>query len=97
MSRPLKDSDNIARLEALRPTFVKLRDQKIRADAEVERALSDLEAIKQSARNVAGTDNEDEIRNQVTANYELNTIAVDEFEAAIIAVEAELNAIENEG
>jgi hypothetical protein len=89
----LKDSDNIARLEALRPRFARLRDQKIRADAEVERAAADLEKAKEHARKVAGTDNEDQIREQIRASYERNTKAVDEFEAVIAAVEAELSAI----
>lgn len=89
----VKDSDNIARLEALRPRYERLRDQKIRADADVERAAADLEKAREHARQVAGTDNEDEIRQQIRANYEANTKAVDEFEAIIASVEDELDAI----
>lgn len=88
-----KDSDNIARLEALRPAYERLRDQKIRADAEVERAAADLEKAKEAARRIAGTDSEDEIRTQIKANYEKNTAAVNEFEAVIASVQAELDAI----
>lgn len=89
----LRDSDNIARLERLRPRYEKLRDQKIRADAEVERAASELDKAKEHARKVAGTDDEDAIRSQIRDNYERNTQAVDEFERAMAAVEAELAAI----
>jgi len=89
----LKDSDNIARLEALRPRFEKLRDLKIRADAEVERAATELERAREHARKVAGTDDEDAIRAKIKESYERNTAAVDEFESAIAAVEAELAAI----
>lgn len=88
-----KDSDNIARLEALRPKYERLRDQKIRADADVERAAADLERAKENARRVAGTDNEDEIREQIRANYERNTVAVDEFEAIMASVQADLDAV----
>lgn len=89
----LKDSDNIARIEALRPRFERLRDQKIRADAEVDRAAAELEKAREHAIKVAGTDDENAIREQIRANYERNTAAVDEFERAIAAVEAELAAI----
>ena len=88
-----KDADNIARLEALRPRFERLKNLKIRTDADVERAEQDLKLAREQAIEVAGTDNEDEIRNQILQNYETNTKLVDEFEKSILAIEAELNAI----
>jgi len=89
----LKDSDNIARLEKLKARYEKLRDLKIRADADVERALKDHEAAKERARAIAGTDNEDEIRAKIRANYEANTKAVDEFEKILDDIEAKLTVI----
>ena len=88
-----KDADNIARLEALRPRYERLKNLKIRTDADVERAEQDLKLAREQAIEVAGTDNEDEIRNQILQNYETNTKLVDEFEKSILAIEAELNAI----
>lgn len=88
-----KDADNIARLEALRPRYERLKNMKIRTDADVERAELDLKTAREQAIAVAGTDNEDEIRNQILVNYETNTKLVDEFEQAILAIEADLSAI----
>lgn len=90
----LKDVDNIARLEQLRPRYERLRDLKIRNQAELERAEQDLLKAKEQARNIAGTDDENEIRNQIRANYQANTKAVDEFEQILNQIEYELSQIE---
>lgn len=90
-----KDSDNVARLKTLQSKFEKLRDMKIRTEADVERATADHEEAKKKAIEIAGTDNEDEIREQIRANYEENTKAVDEFEATINEIEKQLSEIGN--
>lgn len=88
-----KDADNIARLEALRPRYERLRELKIRTEGDVQRAEQDLKQAREQAIEIAGTDNEDEIRNQILVNYKQNTDLVDEFAQVIEGIEAELNAI----
>lgn len=90
----MKDSDNVARLEQLRPQYEKLRDLKIRTGAELERAEKDLETAKEQARAVAGTDNEDEIRQKIIQNYDENTKRVDEFSSILEDITAKLAAVE---
>jgi len=92
----MKDSDNIARLEAVRPKFEKFRDLKIRTKAELDRAEADLKAAKEQAIAVAGTDNEEEIRQKILQNYEENTKSVDAFLAIIEDIEAKLATVEGE-
>ena len=91
----MKDSDNIARLEKLRPRYEKFRDLKIRTSAELERAEADLKAARDQAIAVAGTDNEDEIRQKILENYKENTKRVDDFEAVLNDITSKLDAIED--
>lgn len=90
----MKDSDNIARLEELRPKYEKFRDLKIRTSAELERAEADLQAAREHAIAVAGTDNEDEIRQRILKNYEENTHRVDLLDAILTEITTKLDAIE---
>lgn len=90
----MKDSDNIARLEGLRPKYEKFRDLKIRTSAELERAEADLQAAREHAIAVAGTDNEDEIRQRILKNYEENTHRVDLLDAILTEITTKLDAIE---
>jgi BioD-like phosphotransacetylase family protein len=91
----MKDSENIARLDSLRPKYEKFRDLKIRTSAELERAEADLKAARDQAIAVAGTDNEDEIRQKILENYQENTKRVDDFEAILNDITSKLNAIED--
>lgn len=90
----MKDSDNVARLEKLRPQYENLRDLKIRTGAELDRAEKDLEAAKEQAKAIAGTDNADEIRQQILQNYDTNTQRVDEFSSILEEITAKLAAVE---
>lgn len=90
----MKDSDNVARLEELRPKYEQFRDLKIRTGAELERAEADLQTARDQAIAVAGTDNEDEIRQKILQNYEENTKRVDEFGSVLEAIASKLAAIE---
>lgn len=86
----VKDSDNLRRLEQLRPRYERLRDLRIRNAADAERAERDLADARKAAREVAGTDDLDELRGRITENYAANTAAIDEFERILTEVEAAL-------
>lgn len=90
----LKDSDNIARLEALRPKWERLRDAKIRASADVAHRSDEVRRKKELAVEAAGTEDESEIRKIIIGRYERNTVAVDAFEAAVNAAEAAMDEAE---
>lgn len=92
----MKDSDNIARLEALRPKFEKFQHLKIRTTAELERAEADLKAAREQAITIAGTDNEDEIREKILQTYNENTKRVDDFTAILNDIEKKLSEIDGE-
>jgi len=97
MSTALKDSENLARLEALKPRFERLNELRIRNAAERERAERDLEDARRSAIEIAGTDDLDELRARVIENYEHNTGLLDEFTRLIEGVEHDLNAATGQG
>jgi len=97
MSTALKDSENLARIERLRPRFERLNELRIRNAAERERAERDLEEARRSAVEVAGTDDLDELRAKITENYEENTRALDEFERVIAGIESALDAVNGQG
>jgi BioD-like phosphotransacetylase family protein len=61
----------------------------------LERAEADLKAARDQAIAVAGTDNEDEIRQKILENYQENTKRVDDFEAILNDITSKLNAIED--
>lgn len=86
----IKDSDNLRRLEKLRPRYEKLRDLRIRNAADAERAERDLAEASKAAIEVAGTDDIEGLRRLITENYAANTAAVDEFEAVLSDIDAAL-------
>jgi hypothetical protein len=92
----LKDSDNLKRIEALRPRFEKLREAQIRNDADRQRADRDLLQAQDDAIRIAGTADLDELRLKITADYDANTKVIDEFEAILTSIESGLADIEAE-
>lgn len=92
----LKDSENLKRIEALRPRMERLREAKIRNDAEAERLKREIAEARKAAVELAGTDDLNEIRKIISDNYAANTAAIDEFEKTLAEVEAELDAIERQ-
>lgn len=97
MSNALKDADNLARLERLRPRYERLNEMRIRNAAEKERADRDLEDARRNAIEVAGTDDLDELRAMITENYEKNTRDLDAFERLITDIEARIKAVTEQG
>jgi uncharacterized membrane protein YccC len=82
----MKDSKNIARIESLRGEFDKLRNMKIRVEADIDRAAADIEKHKTAAREEIGTDDLDEIRNIIRTRDEENTSDVDAFETLMAEI-----------
>lgn len=82
----MKDSKNIARLDALRSEFESMRNTQIRVEADIERSAADLEKHKAAAIEEIGTADEGEIRNLIQSRYDENTADVDAFEALIAEI-----------
>jgi hypothetical protein len=82
----MKDSKNIARIEALRGEFEKLRNTKIRIEADIDRAAADIEKHKATAREEIGTDVLDEIRAIILEREEKNTDDIEAFEALMAGI-----------
>ena len=80
-------TDGLNRLEELRPRFERLREERIRAEGEVERLARELDEARRRAREEFGTDDEGEIRRMIEAMEAENAAAVEEVAAAIRAVE----------
>lgn len=94
MTSALKDSDNLRRIEALRPEHDSLRDAYIRYDAELRRAERDLDEATKEAVAIAGTSDLDELRKIIKADYETNTVVVDQYESLIADLKANLAKID---
>jgi len=90
----LKDSENLKRIEAMRPRYEKLRELRIRNDADLQRAQQDVLAAQEEAISIAGTANLDELRRKITADYEKNTTEINEFESVLEAVESAIAEID---
>lgn len=82
----MKDSKNIARIEALRGEFEKMRNLKIRTEADIDRAAADIEKHQAAAREEIGTDDLDEIRGIIRKLDEENTADVDAFETLMAEI-----------
>ncbi|NTF17347.1 keratin [Agrobacterium rubi] len=82
----MKDSKNIARIEALRGEFEKLRNTKIRIEADIDRAAADTEKFKAAAREEIGTDNLDEIRGLIRKLDDETTSDVNAFESLMAEI-----------
>ena len=89
-ARARNASENLKLLDQLRPSFEKLRTERIRADSEIERLEAELEAARALAREELGTDDEDEIRRMVEAMEAENSALVEAFAATLRGIEARL-------
>lgn len=92
-----KDSENLAIIERLKPEHEKLRNLRIRNEAELERGERDIAELKQELMESCGTDDLDAVRAKIVENYVANTSAVDEYVALFNAVKSALEAIDAEG
>ncbi len=86
------DKDNLARLEALRPVYEDLRNQRIRSEGDVARAQQDLAEAERLAKEELGTSDLGEIRRMVDERWRGNTAKVDEFEASVNDIRGKLDA-----
>lgn len=82
----MKDSKNIARIEALRGEFEKLRNMKIRVEADIDRAAADIEKHKAAAREEIGTDVLDDIRGIIRDREEKNADDIGAFEELMAGI-----------
>jgi hypothetical protein len=89
-ARARNASENLKLLDQLRPSFEKLRTERIRADSEIERLERELEAARALAREELGTDDEDEIRRMVEAMEAENSALVEDFATTLRGIEARL-------
>ncbi len=85
-----KDSENLQRLEELRPLYEALKAERIRAESDIERLTRELDEARQSALEQLGTDDEDEIRRMIEAARARNTEAVEAFAAMLRGIAARL-------
>ena len=84
------DSENLKRLQALRPRFERLKAERIRAEGDIERLTRELAEARRAAREELGTDCEVEIARLIEAAQAENAALVDAFALKIRAVEARL-------
>ena len=84
------EAEALKRLEALRPRYERLRTERIRAEAEVERLAAELDAARARARDELGTDDEAALAAMIAAAEAENARAVDDFAAQVRAVDARL-------
>jgi hypothetical protein len=89
-ARARNASENLKLLDQLRPSFEKLRTERIRADSEIERLEAELAEARALAREELGTDDEDEIRRMIEAMEAENSALVDTFATTLRAIEARL-------
>ena len=85
-----KDSENLQRLEELRPLYEALKAERIRAESDIERLTREHDEARQSALEQLGTDDEDEIRRLIEAARARNTEAVEAFAAMLQGIAARL-------
>ncbi|GJD49848.1 hypothetical protein OPKNFCMD_2583 [Methylobacterium crusticola] len=92
-SRTSQDAEALKRLEALQPTYERLRADRIRAESDVERLTAELAAARAQAREELGTDDEAEIRRMIEEARAENARRVEAFAQALQAVQARLAAL----
>nr|WP_250807700.1 hypothetical protein [Neorhizobium tomejilense] len=97
MNAPRKDSDNRAIIDDLKPKHAAQLNQKIRYETELSRGEKDLEELLAQLEEGWGTRDLNQIREIVKNNYETNTVLVDQFKAALAAVDEGLQAVEAKG
>ena len=90
---PRGDPENLQRLEALRPSFERLKAERIRAEGDIERLTRELAEARRVAREELGTYCEAEIARLIEAAQAENAALVDAFAAQIRAVEARLTRL----
>ncbi len=95
-ARARMDSENLKRLEELRPEFERLKAERIRAEGEIARLTRELEASRELARRELGTDDEAEIARMIEDARARNTAAVEEFAGALRAIDARLQGLERD-
>ncbi len=88
------DADNLKALQEIQPRYERLRTARIRVDADIERFAKEYEEAKAAAEEMLGTSDEAKIRDMIQEARAENTQAVDEFIAAVRAVEADLAALD---
>jgi hypothetical protein len=91
--RIMGDDDAIQRLESLRKRHARLRDLKIRNEAERERNAREIQEAEQEAMRLFGTADVDILRQRIVENREANDVAVRSYEALITKIETEYDAI----
>ncbi|RVU19709.1 hypothetical protein [Methylobacterium oryzihabitans] len=92
-TRTGQDAAALKRLDALRPAYETLREDRIRAQSDVERLTRELEAARAQAREELGTDDEAEIRAMIEAVRAENARQVAAFAEAVQAVRDRLAAL----
>ncbi|WP_046864300.1 hypothetical protein [Microvirga massiliensis] len=89
-------SEAVRRLEELRAAYDRLRTEQIRAEGEAERLEQELAVAKAEARGEFGTDDEAALAGLVAEAEARNAARVQEFEAVIASIEAELASLSRE-
>ncbi|MEH3146673.1 MAG: hypothetical protein PGN34_15280 [Methylobacterium frigidaeris] len=92
-TRTSQDAAALKRLETLRPTYERLREDRIRAESDVARLTRELEVARAQAREELGTDDEAEIRAMIEAVRAENARQVAEFAEAVQEVRDRLAAL----
>jgi hypothetical protein len=90
-------SEATQRLEELRAAYDRLRTEQIRAEGEAERLEQELEIARAEARAEFGTDDENALAGMIAEAEARNAARVQEFEAVIASIEAELASLAREG
>ena len=85
--------DPLKRLEETRAAYERLRTERIRAEGEVERLSSELDAARAEARAAFGTDDERAIAALVAEARARNAALVEDFAGLVGGIEARLKAL----
>lgn len=88
------DAENLRALQDIQPRYERLRTARIRVDGDIERFAKEFADAQKAAEEMLGTSDEAAIRTMISEARAENTQAVDEFVAAVRAVEDEIAALE---
>ena len=91
---PRSDAENKRKLDQLMPVYDDLRSLKIRAEADQERADSDVETTREEAKQFFGTDDPASIDKMIADQRAGNTTDIDDFETRLNDIRQKLAEIE---
>lgn len=87
----LNDDLNLKKIDSLKKRVSVLNEMKIREEANLSIYEKELKNLTNQAKEIAGTDNIEELKNIVQNNSEKNTKLIKEYEDLISNIEEKLS------